>query len=412
MSMKFRALWVAGVLLAMMWTVGCGHYNCHATFGNSSCNATGSGLNQGGTGIGVTAFVYFMDDGHQQIAAEGLNVNNSGTFAPISGFATPTFSNALKTPDGGLVVVNKKFLYIPFQPLGAVAGPVYAFSINGSSGALTAISGTGGTSPFNSDAGGTVVAADPAGKFLFVGGPGGISAYTINADGSLTVVAGSPFATGLSVPQQMTTDGAGKFLYVMDGTTIVEFSYNGTTGVLTSLGSLASPMLMLASEPSGKYMIGVTEQTGGGGGTLDDHVYVFAIAPSTATTPGLLGQPTPFSTTTSPSYVVVSPNGAFVYTFNEDQQTSGLVTPLQPIQFFPFNSSTGGLGAGTVFPDVLSSIGKFDQSGEFLFAVGQSANVNAAGSIPIAANPSTGALSSSLAHAGAASFSFAVTDAP
>ena len=74
---------------------------------------------------------------------------------------------------------------------------VSAYTINATSGALTAVEG----SPFGADNGPDDVAVDPKGKFAYVANIGSddVSAYTINAtSGALTPVAGSPFAAGLA----------------------------------------------------------------------------------------------------------------------------------------------------------------------------------------------------------------------
>ena len=182
MRMKVRALCIGAVLLATMWTAGCGHYVCGTTFGNASCTASGSGITTGGGGntIGVTAFVYFVDASAGGMAAEALNVNNSQTFAPLSSFVSPALSGG---GNGGMVVVGKKYLYIA-----ATNSVLLGFSISSSTGALTPVP----NSPYAIT--GPSIAADPQGRFLFVGGPGIISAMTINSDGSLTAVPGSPFS--------------------------------------------------------------------------------------------------------------------------------------------------------------------------------------------------------------------------
>ena len=97
------------------------------------------------------------------------------------------------------------------------AHTVSAYSINSSTGALTQVSG----SPFATGTGPQGIAADPAGKFLYVanygaGGGNTVSAYMINASsGALTQVSGSPFTIGSSGsgPIALAVDPTGKFLY-------------------------------------------------------------------------------------------------------------------------------------------------------------------------------------------------------
>lgn len=406
------------VLILALGMAGCGNAGCSTnlsgTTGGPSSGASGGstppagacGLpSVGGINNTQTAFVYFMVDGAGGIGAEGLNVSQPGSFAPLMNFVPPPMPPAVT--DGGLVVVSKKYLYVPLS--NASVGSTYGYSIDGTTGALSplnnspyAVNGLQGTSSAFS------IAADPLDRLVFVGDAAGITAFAVNSDGSLTAVNSTPVSTGIGAPIQMATDGLGKFLYAVDGTSIAEFSYTAS-GALTSLGTLTSSvtdMTMLAGEPSGKWMLGVTGQVGASGGALDFNVYVFSITAST----GILVGPTPIATPEPPVHLVVSPNDKFVYTFNEDDtSTSG--TFLMPIDVFSFDPTTGTLTNPTPFTEVLSNIGHIDQSGQNIFAIGQSTAAAAAGTIPISIL-SDGTLSASTQHAGAPSKSFVVTDAP
>jgi len=399
-KMKARALLVSVLLSSTAWLAGCGHYVCGATFGNSTCTSSGSTT----TGTGnTTAFLYFMDDSVYQVAAEGLNVSNSGNFAPLAGFTTPAFGSNLGA-DAGVLIVEKQYLYIPFGN-----GSIYGYSIDGTTGALTTISGT----PFTALAGGSAAVADPAGQYLFVGGPSGISVLTINqSTGSLSEIAGSPF-TSVGTPTQLVTDGLGKYLYsVVGGSSITGFSYNAS-GLTALPFTLNSGVMMLASEATGKYLFGITENTGANGGNPDPSIYEFSIAQSGGTA-GSLSAVTPVVTTTYPPiYIAVNPNGALVYTFNAT--TVSNTTTEDPIEGFSFSSSSGALtelSGLSPFTTLLGQEGKFDQSGQYLFEIGEESTSNTSGMIPLTVNTSTGALSSVLSFAGAASYSYGVTDAP
>lgn len=395
MTVKVRALTVMALLGATMWLAGCGHYVCGAGFGDTTCASNSTGT--GGTSS-QRAFVYFMDDKAGQMAAVALDLNNSGTLAPIPNWVTPP-TLILKGYDGGMVIVNKLYLYMPYSD-----GSLHGYTIDGTTGALTVSSTTGLSLPSTV---GSPIAADPSGKVLFVGTASGVYALTVDStSGAVTVVNGSPFASGIGQPVQMSTDGAGKYLYAMDGTNISEFSYDSTSGVLTNLGTVSSPMMMLASEPTGKYMLGITESNGAESSTLDNNVYVFSIGTSGA----LSAQPTVVSTPETPSYIVVSPSGSLVYTFNlDDLSTSSTLE--EPIVGFTFDASTGALTNPAVSTTFLSSIGKFDQTGQYIFAEGSEVNSPAAGLLAIVVS-STGGLSSALSPTGSAGSTFAVTDEP
>jgi 6-phosphogluconolactonase (cycloisomerase 2 family) len=401
--MKVRAL-PSFVVLTTLCLVGCGHYTCGITFGSSTCTPSGGGISQtGGNSIPVTSFVYFVDDADSQIAVAGLNVASSETFAPVSNFVSPPLPTA-PTIDFGGVIVNQEFLYIPF-----VNNTLYGFFIDGSTGALAPVllSPYSVTSPAS-------IAADPAGRFLFVGGGTGISVFLINAsDGSLTP-SGSTLAT-TSAPTQMVTDGNGQFLYALEGSQIAAYSYAAVSGALTAVAgspfSFTPAMAQISGESSGKYIVGITAQDGANGGIADDSIYVFAISQSGSSLGALSPVAgSPFATLYSPLYMTVSPNGAFVYTFN--QNAVGTTTQADPMEGYALDSSTGKLTALSTSPftTLTSTIGKFDQSGQYMFAEGSVLGVGSM--FAYAADPTTGALASTLPQVAAPSASFAVTDAP
>jgi len=395
MTMKVRVLFVTAVLGATMWFVGCDHYNCSsgATFGASSCTTTSGGLGESGGGSGSisqTAFVYVVDNKHGGISLLGLNVDASGTFAPISSFVSPTLPVA-PVASAGAVVVGGSFLYVPFSD-----GLLYGFSIDSGSGALTAVT----NSPYSLP-GGTAIAATPNGFLLFVGDPTGISSFTIGTDGSLS----NSSHLSTTEPVSMTVDGLGRYLYTVDGASINAFAVNQTTGVLTSLGSFAtgSSIAYVTGEASGNFILGVTNETGSNG-ISDNHIYVFSISS------GALAQVngSPFATVNPPTSLTVSPNGDFVYAFTETITTGATFDPIEGYSI----GSTGTLTSLGTVPDFLGEVGHFDQSGDYLFMVGSETNAPLAGVVPLTADPTSGGLSSTLPNTGAAGLTFAVTDVP
>ena len=401
MAIKVRVLLSSVLFLSTMVLMSCaGHYTCDVTFGSSTCTPSGPGINQGGGGntITQTAFEYFSDDlSTVQMAAAGLNVGNDQAFLPISSFVSPPLpvgSNNFE--DGGMVVVGKKFLYAAYSN-----NTVYGFSIDGSTAALVPVSSQ---SPYTVPIP-TAMAVDPAGNFLFVGGSTGISVFRVNSDGTLTAVAGSPFST-TSSPSQMTTDGVGKYLYAVETSGIVAYSYDATSGLLTPVtGGPFQTMAQVSGESTGKYIIGITAQDGATS-TADSHVYVFSITAGT----GALTGPTAFITAFPPVNMAVSPTAAFVYTFEEDFLTG--IANTDPMEGFKL-SSTGELTALaglSPFTSLIASGGKFDQSGQYLFVKALVSGNFGRG--VYSANTSTGALTSTLPILGPGSDNFVVTDAP
>jgi 6-phosphogluconolactonase (cycloisomerase 2 family) len=398
MAMKFRLLLSFVLVLSTMWTIGCGHYTCGTTFGNATCTPSGGGISGGGGGgntISQTAFVYFMDDTSAEMALEGLNVANSQTFAPIPTFVSPTFPVNTLGANGGIAIVNKNFLYLPFAN-----GSLYGFSIDAATGALSPV-----PNPVLTLSGsGETIAADPNGAVLFVGVPTGISTFTVNAnDGSLTPIGTT--TTG-STPSQIATDGLGKYVYALTGTTITAFAYT-SSGVLTPVTNSPFPISMaqIAGEASGKFLFGITAENGGGSGAIDNHIYVFSIASGGGLT--TFGSPVP--TLSSPVYLAVSPNGKFVYTFD---QTSDIVSTVNdPMEGFAFSTGTLTELGTSPFAGLDASVGKFDQSGQYIFAIADVPNSSLAGEYAYAVDAS-GAVTSNLPHAGAVNAGYAVTDEP
>ena len=375
---------------------GCGHYTCGTTFGSSTCTPAGGGLSQGGSGnkISQTAFVYFMDDRAAGMALEGLNVANSQTFAPVSSFVSPVFPVNTLGANGGLVIVNKNFLYMPFAN-----GDLYGFSIDAATGTLNAVP----KSFYTLTGSGEAIAADPNGAVLFVGGSAGISTFTVNAnDGSLTAI-GTTATVG--TPTQITTDGSGKYVYALTGKTITGFTYT-SGGVLEPVtGSPFSiSMAQIAGEITGKFLFGITAENGSSG-AIDNHIYIFSIAFGG----GLNRFGSPVPTLAPPVYLAVSPSGQFVYTF---EQTSDVATTTNdPMEGFLFSSGTLAALGASPFTGLNAELGKFDQSGLYMFAVADVPNSNLSGEFAYGVDAS-GVLSSTLDHAGVVSRSFAVTDLP
>jgi 6-phosphogluconolactonase len=118
---------------------------------------------------------------------------------------------------------------------------------------------------------------DPSGKFLYVpyqfavvnvGSDGGLAAYSIDpTSGALTAVPGSPFSVG--APNSVAIDASGKFLIASifplgGGSRLAVFSIDPGTGALTSVpGSFGSTYVWgaVAADPSGPFIYAGTIST-------------------------------------------------------------------------------------------------------------------------------------------------------
>ena len=221
-------------------------------------------------------FVYVVNSVSNNISAYTMNAA-TGTLSPVSGSPFP----AGATPSGGIAADPKgKILYV----VNEAGKNVSAYMINSSTGALSSIAG----SPFQSGRNHLGIAtarsgssftlqmtavrtcplsrsiqapilrgawftfcrrkvwfvswqchSDPTGKFLYAADWGGhLFAYQIKVtSGALTLVSGSPFATGAGLGTRATPTG--KFLYVTnsDAATISAYTLKPGTGALCSGGS-------------------------------------------------------------------------------------------------------------------------------------------------------------------------------
>jgi 6-phosphogluconolactonase len=182
----------------------------------------------------VSDFLNDTVDGFSVNATSGALTAMLGSPFPVGG--TPPGAGGLSA-----IVPAGNYLYATDLNAGKVAG----FAFDSASGKLTAVPG----SPFA--AGNTPVHAEQAGfqgKFLYVSNlndsAGGISAYTIDFNtGALTPIPGSPFPTGAagSFPGPSALVVNGNFLYVaLAGTVnannkIVAFAIDPNTGVLSAV---------------------------------------------------------------------------------------------------------------------------------------------------------------------------------
>ncbi len=391
--MKSLLRWLVGIfiLLGTLLLSNCSPYGCRVTFGSSTCSSSGSTTLSGGGGGGggggnnnatPSAFVYAVDQIGGQSGSgtngtiDGYDLSNSATsFLALNGYTAPLIPP--NDPGVGMVVVNKTFIYAMFELTGELEG----WSIDTSTGALTALSGFPMTVTLNLPIapGYFQMTTDPGGNYLFISDSGAneIFSYTINSTtGALTPATNSPFAVPSIEPGNITTDGLGRFLYVCTQTVheggVFEAFSIGTGGTLTYIpGSLnltiGSNTWQLVGDASGKYLIGTSGNTLSMSGTDDKHLYVFSIDQTTGIASPASGSPvvtqfSPFSIAMQPP----SSNGELVYSFGPNDTATGY----NGIEGFQLDPSTGALSelSGSPFSNglTLGWWGQFDQSGSNL----------------------------------------------
>jgi len=162
------------------------------------------------------------------------------TTGALTAIAGSPFATQAGSPGPGRLAIDPsgKYLYVGLGGTAAANDFVAAFSINSSTGALTAVPG----SPFSAGNGSFSVAVDQSGKYVYTANTvdNTISAFAIDlSTGALTSVSGSPFATGATsgAPLALAMEPGGMFLYTANrgSDNISGLSLNVTTGALTPI---------------------------------------------------------------------------------------------------------------------------------------------------------------------------------
>jgi probable HAF family extracellular repeat protein len=256
------------------------------------------------------------------------------------------------------ILNGHEFAYVADQDATKVSG----FLLNPANGQLSAVPG----SPFaTGKSGSTSVAVDPAGRFLYVTNPfpgdNNVVAFSIDcASGRLVRLPGSPFAAG-EQPSSIAIVPSGKFAYVANAgsDTVSAYKIDEASGRLISVSNSSYPTGTAPSsivvDPLGKFVY-VTNKN-------SNNVSAFTINTTTGALTAVSGSP--FSAGQSPVSVTVDPNERFVYVANEGSSnvsgyllnsTNGVLTA---IYGSPFAAGSGGVSSVT-----------FDATGNFVYAAG------------------------------------------
>jgi 6-phosphogluconolactonase len=206
-----------------------------------------------------------------------------------------------------------KFVYVVNQTNNTTGNSISAYSINTTTGALSAIDANGavsgtqasiatGTSPY-------AVTVDPTGKFAYVanGNSNNVSVYTINqTSGALT--AGTAVSAG-TTPISVAIDPTGQYAFVANNgsNNVSTYSINPTTGALSPVGGpygAGSAPRSVAIDPTGQFVY----VANAGGGNVSAYTNANGVlTPVTGS---------PFAAGANPFSVNVDPSGQFVYVAN------------------------------------------------------------------------------------------------
>jgi len=183
-----------------------------------------------------------------------MKVSPSGSTLYVTGGGFPCIIEAFNLNQGVLSVVPGSPFFTGRNPFGltisssgnilytanTLDNSISEFTIN-ADGSLTELSG----SPIGEQyAAPVTLFIDKSGAYLYVANQGSsnLAAYSIGSDGSLALLTGSPFGTG-SQPNSLATDAGGKYLFVgnQQSPVIQSFSLDTGTGALTSVASYSVP---------------------------------------------------------------------------------------------------------------------------------------------------------------------------
>ena len=277
-------------------------------------------------------------------ALTALTDVDAGTPGNQTSIATGDFPISITVHPSG------KFAYTVNQGVGATGNTISAYSINVTSGALSAMDADGVTTGTQATiATGTLpyaITVDPTGNFAYVANytSGTISAYTINqTTGALTTVASYTAGGG---PSSVAINPAGTCALVANNTSdnIMSYMINTTTGALglasTVAGAALSAPRSVAVDPD-TGLFAYVANAGGAPGSVS----AFSVNPADCVIASIdtdavtaLTQTT-IAAGTAPISVNVDPSGAFVYVANFGSNNvsvysiggGGALTPGSPV---------------------------------------------------------------------------------
>jgi 6-phosphogluconolactonase len=296
--------------------------------------------------------------------ATSANHISAFTINPSTGALGTALTMAGPNQSSGMVAsITLGHLYVS----DFLSDTVEGFSVNSSTGGLTAITG----SPFS--LGGTPPGAGGLSSFVSAGSY--LYATDLNADrvagfaynsasGKLTSVPGSPFPAGSTPAQTVQAGLQGQFLYVSNNNDsaggISAYTIDFNTGALTPIAGSPFPTGTAGSFPGPSAMVvnnNFLYVALAGTVNANNKIVGFAIDTNTGALTTLAGSP--FVTGSDPLYMALAPvtlaSQAFLYTANVQAGTISAFTAddnsgaLTPVSGSPYASGTS-IGGVTIAP--------------------------------------------------------------
>ena len=336
--------------------------------------AAGSAVNLTVSSGAAAGFAYVMSNsGEGALSTYSIN--------PSTGALTALSASSINVIESNQFYENKidpsgKFLYFAADNNlnGVVTGWVYAYSINPANGSLTAVAG----SPFAAGSGAQSLAFDKTGSHLYVANynDNTISAYSLNGPtGALTPLANSPYTITGTNPQPSQIATAGNYLYVADfgAQSIDVFAINADTGELTE-GVTGSPFatnavpVSLAVDPSGSVLYTANAIQNG-----STSISAFTLDASTGVPTPVAGNPLAIPVA---GFISVDPQGKFLFVPEVNFTTGSF-----GVAVYPFDTTTGLLGAAVAGSPFATGTNPYsvsvDPTDHFVYVANdQSANVS------------------------------------
>lgn len=311
--------------------------------------------------------------GAGQTAYVTLPTGNSVLMLHIDGL-TGVITTGAQTPQvtgtspNGLALLSDKFLYVA----NSQANTISIFNVAGD-GSLN-LNGTpipaGGTSPY-------AMVIDPTGKYLLVTNSSlsdSVSVFSIDSStGALTAVSGSPFYAN-DTPSEIVIHPAGNLVYVTNPRigTVTAFTFDNTTGVLTSVGppvESGSGASGLAIDSSGRFLYVANTSAENPGSVAVGNISGFTINTTTGVLSPITGSPFTSPVGAGPSALVIDPSDRFVFATTAGGSYSLWCFAIDPVngQLTAEPGSPYSVAAGTLFALI-------DTTGNFFYIGSQSAN--------------------------------------
>jgi len=198
------------------------------TTGTGSGTGIGSGAGPCSIAINpVNKFLYILESYGLDIKAYTIG---DGTYGSIGTYSASPGPNGSNYPRTMVVDSNGKYFYSVHQG----AGGIYAYAINGTTGALENLVTYPGAANLNG------ITINPRGNFAYVtasgGGSGSILLYSVNAGtGILSFISQTNVSYNGSTSPKV--DPSGKFLYITNwnDANVAVYLINATTGGLTEI---------------------------------------------------------------------------------------------------------------------------------------------------------------------------------